>query len=89
MALLKTCKKKRKKKNKPVKLGGFVGLLISESMLNLQAHLLFSCLYRVIYSLAFNSHKKRLMWKIKTAQIMPHNTIATAQALSSPPTIRN
>lgn len=85
MALLKTCKKT----TKPTKWGNFVGLLISESTLNLKARLLFSCLARVIYSLTFNSHKKRPMWKIKTAQRMPHNRIATAQALSSPPTICN
>lgn len=87
MALLKTCKKT--KTTKLAKLGNFVGLLLSESTLNLKARLLFSCLSRVIYSLAFNSHKKILMWKIKTAQRMPHNSTATAQALSSPPTIRN
>lgn len=88
MPLLKTSEKTPKKK-KSAKFGGFVGSLISESTLNLKARLLFSCLSRVIYSLAFNSHKKRLMWKIKTAQRMPHNSTATAQALSSPPTIHN
>lgn len=84
MVLLKLVKMKT-----TAKLGNFVDFFISESTLNLKVCLLFRCLSRLIYRMAFDSHKKRLMWKIKTAQGTPYDSTAAAQTLSSPAIIYN
>lgn len=84
MVLLKLVKIKM-----TAKLDNFMELLIYESMLDLKVCLLLRCLSRLIYRMAFDSHKKRLMWKIKTAQGTPYNSAGTPQALSSPAIIHN
>lgn len=68
-------------------LNGFSQLIL-ENTLKLKVCLIFRCLSRLLYKMAFPSLEKRQISKIKTAQGVTYNS-TTAQALSSSLLVHN